>query len=95
MRYHINSENHKFAYLQLYEQLREDIVKGILPYGSKLPSKRLLAEETAVSVITVEHTYSILCEEGYVESRERRGYFVIYKENDFLSNGEAFERNPA
>ena len=90
MRYEINQENHKFAYLQLYEQLREDIVKGILPYGSKLPSKRLLAEETEVSVITVEHTYSILCEEGYIESRERSGYFVIYKENDFVSNVEYF-----
>ncbi len=94
MRYHINEGNNKFAYLQLYEQLREDIVKGILPYGSKLPSKRLLAEETEVSVITVEHTYSILCEEGYVESRERSGYFVIYKEKDFLSNGQSFEKNP-
>ena len=92
MKYQINQESHKFAYLQLYEQLREDIVKGILPYGSKLPSKRLLAEETAVSVITVEHTYSILCEEGYIESRERSGYFVIYRENDFISNIEAVER---
>lgn len=95
MRYHVDQTNHKFAYLQLYEQLRGDIVKGVLSYGSKLPSKRLLAEETEVSVITVEHTYSILCEEGYVESRERSGYFVIYKENDFFSSGELSERNPA
>ena len=93
MKYQINQESHKFAYLQLYEQLREDIVKGILPYGSKLPSKRLLAEETEASVITVEHTYSILCEEGYIESRERSGYFVIYRENDFLSHVESVEKN--
>lgn len=95
MRYQVNQGHNKFAYIQLYEQLREDIVKGILPYGSKLPSKRLFAEETEVSVITVEHTYSILCEEGYIESRQRSGYFVIYKEKDFLSSGEFFERNPA
>lgn len=95
MKYHVIEKKNKFAYIQLYEQIREDIVKGVLPYGTKLPSKRLLAEETEVSVITVEHTYSILCEEGYIESRERSGYFVIYKEKDFLSNGEAFERTPA
>lgn len=89
MKYHIEEHSSKFAYLQLYEQLREDIVKGVLPYGTKLPSKRLLAEETGVSVITVEHTYSILCEEGYTESRQRSGYFVIYKESDFLSSVEA------
>lgn len=93
MRYHIDQNQNKFAYIQLYEQLREDIVKGIMAYGSKLPSKRLLAEETGTSVITVEHTYSILCEEGYIESRQRSGYFVIYKESDFLSNAELVSQN--
>ncbi len=93
MRYHISQNHNKFAYIQLYEQLREDIVKGVLKYGSKLPSKRLLAEETEVSVITVEHTYSILCEEGYIESRQRSGYFVIYKESDFFSNVESVSGN--
>ena len=88
MKYHIEQSNNKFAYMQLYEQVKKDIVKGILSYGTKLPSKRLLAEETGVSVITVEHTYSILCEEGYIESRERSGYFVIYRERDFLSSAE-------
>ena len=53
--------------------------------GTKLPSKRLLSEESGCSVITVEHAYSILCDEGYVESRERSGYFVIYQSDDFLS----------
>lgn len=90
MKYHISSTNHKPAYLQLYEQLREDITKGILPFGTKLPSKRLLAAETQVSVITIQHAYAILCDEGYTEARQRSGYFVIYKENDFLSSSEIF-----
>lgn len=85
MKYHIDEKNTKPAYLQLYEQLRSDIVGGILPYGGKLPSKRILAEETGVSVITVQHSYAILCDEGYVESRQRSGYYVIYKESDFIS----------
>lgn len=88
MKYNIHQSNNKFAYMQLYEQLRKDIVSGVLAYGTKLPSKRLLAEETGVSVITVEHTYSILCDEGYIESRQRSGYFVIYQESDFVSSIE-------
>ncbi len=83
MKYYINEKSDKFAYIQIYEQIKEDIVNGVLKYGSKLPSKRLLSEETDVSVITVEHAYSILCDEGYTESRERSGYFVIYRESDF------------
>lgn len=88
MKYQVNQSDSKFAYIQLYEQLRKDITQGVLPYGKKLPSKRLLAEETGVSVITVEHCYSILCEEGYIESRERSGYFVSYRESEFLASGE-------
>lgn len=91
MKYHIDEECMKSAYLQLYEQLRTDIVSGIYAYGAKLPSKRILAEETGVSVITVQHSYAILCDEGYVESRQRSGYFVIYKESDFISTTEIGE----
>ena len=76
----------KSAYVQLYEQLKKDIVNGAYPYGSKLPSKRLLAEESGVSVITIEHAYGILCDEGYAEARQRSGYFVVYKQNDFLGS---------
>lgn len=83
MKYYVDLEKEDFAYIQLYTQMKRDIIDGVLMYGSKLPSKRLLAEETGVSVITVEHTYSILCDEGYIEARERRGYFVIYRESDF------------
>ena len=61
------------AYLQLYLQLREDITGGLCPYGSKLPSKRFLAAETGTSVITVQHTYDLLSDEGYIKSRERSG----------------------
>jgi GntR family transcriptional regulator/MocR family aminotransferase len=33
----------------------------------------------------VEHAYSILTEEGYIEARPRSGYFAIYRERDFVS----------
>jgi GntR family transcriptional regulator/MocR family aminotransferase len=52
-----------------------------------------MAEETGVSVITIQHTYEILCEEGYVEARQRSGYFVIYKEKDFISSSEIGEKS--
>lgn len=88
MKYHIDQSGGKSAYMQLYEQLRKDIVSGSYTYGAKLPSKRLLAEEAGVSVVTAKHAYEILCDEGYLESRQRSGYFVVYRERDFLSPAE-------
>lgn len=86
MKYKVDASAKEKAYMQLYRQLRQDITEGSYKFASRLPSKRLLAEESGVSVITVEHAYSLLCEEGYAESRQRKGYFVIYKEKDFLSS---------
>ncbi len=85
MKYFIDNTSTKSAYLQLYMQIRTDIVEGVYKYQSKLPSKRLLAEETGVSVITVEHAYAILCDEGYAEARQRSGYYVIYREGNLTS----------
>ena len=70
------------AYLRLYERLRREIVGGSYPYGSRMPSKRQLAEEEGVSVITAEHAYALLCDEGYLEARERSGYYVTFRETD-------------
>lgn len=75
------------AYLQLYRALREKIVSGAYPTGSKLPSKRLLAGETGVSLVTVEHALAILSDEGYIRARERSGFFVIFRAADFGAAG--------
>ena len=80
------------VYLQIYRQIKSDIVNGIYPYGTKLPSKRLLAEETETSTVTVEHAYLLLCDEGYVEARERSGFFVIFRKTDgFAASAERRE----
>ncbi len=82
MKYVIDNATGIPAYLQLYKQVREDIVKGIYPSGSKLPSKRIIADEVGISTVTVEHAYALLCDEGYIEARERSGYFVIFRADD-------------
>lgn len=76
------------VYLQLYRQIRDDIIAENYPYNTRLPSKRNLAEETGVSTVTVEHAYALLCDEGYVESRERSGFVVIFRKTDgFAASG--------
>ena len=90
MRYMIDKSATEAAYLQLYKQLREDIRRQVYPHGTRLPSKRILAQETGVSTITVEHTYELLCDEGYAEARERSGYFVSFRtDQGFAATTEA------
>ena len=74
--YAINQRNDKSKYYFLYSAIKEDILSGTLKKNEKLPSKRSLAEHLGVSLITVETAYQMLKDEGYIESRERSGYYV-------------------
>ena len=64
-------------YEYLYKCLKNDIMNGRLAEGSKLPSKRALAQENGISVKTVMNAYEQLLMEGYIVSRERSGYYVV------------------
>ena len=66
----------KNKYYNLYLLIREDIIHGNLRAGERLPSKRALASDLAISVITVQTAYEQLLAEGYILSYERKGYFV-------------------
>lgn len=94
MKYAIQKSENTPAYLQLYKQVRDDIVNQIYPYNSKLPSKRIIAVETGVSTVTVEHAYALLRDEGYIEARERSGYFVIFQLDDVFAAPANQERHP-
>ena len=81
-------ETKRPAYLKIYEALRNDITSGAYALGERIPSKRTMAEQTDTSVITVEHAYNLLIDEGYIEARERSGYFVCYRSEDAFPVGD-------
>lgn len=63
-------------YLSLYRMMKNKIISGEYQSGQKLPSKRVTADKTGYSLITVETAYSMLIDEGYITSRQRSGYYV-------------------
>ena len=60
MKYRIDKASKTPAYEQLYRLLRADIAEGVLPPRYKLPSKRFLAAELEIAVIT-EHALNNSC----------------------------------
>ncbi|MBR1607036.1 MAG: PLP-dependent aminotransferase family protein [Clostridia bacterium] len=69
----------KPEYVKLYELLREEITGGTWAYGARLPSRRQIARDRGLSVVTVEHAYELLCQEGYAEAKAKSGYYVAYQ----------------
>ncbi len=75
--YDLEQRDGKSKYEYLYQCLKEDILNGKLAEGEKMPSKRQLAKENGISVRTVINAYEQLQMEGYLQSRERSGYYVV------------------
>lgn len=63
-------------YQQIYEQLRQGILDGDLPEGSRLTSTRRLSAEMQVGRNTVENAYAQLAIEGYVTPMPSSGFIV-------------------
>jgi len=61
---------------QLCAALREAMRSGTLPQGSRLPATRVLAQDLALSRVTVEAAYAQLEAEGYVQRHTGKGSFV-------------------
>jgi len=63
-------------YLQIGQFIKQQILSGQLPPGTRLPSLRRLAAILRISRTTAETCYSQLMAEGFVESLPQRGYYV-------------------
>jgi len=74
--YTFEQRNNKPYYQYLYECIKEDIEKGNLTEGAKLPSKRAFAKQLGLSVMTIASAYEQLLVEGYIVAEEKKGYYV-------------------
>jgi GntR family transcriptional regulator len=64
-------------YLQVARVLRKEIVDGVYPVGSQLPTEHQLCERFAVSRYTVREALRRLREDNLVSSRPRTGTLVV------------------
>jgi len=61
---------------QLYQRIRDAILAGQLPPGTRLPATRVLAADLSVSRGTIDQAYSQLLAEGFLLSRAAAGTVV-------------------
>ncbi len=76
MRIPIDRNSPTPLYRQIIDWLRENILSGNLPAGTKLTASRTLANELGVSRITVKNAYAVLESDGLLLTHEGSGTFV-------------------
>ncbi|WP_374724343.1 GntR family transcriptional regulator [Calidifontibacillus erzurumensis] len=75
-------------YMQIVEQIKEQIVKGELTGSQPLPSIRKLAKELNISVITTKRAYDELEKEGYIVTVGGKGSFVAEMNREMLKEAK-------
>ncbi len=63
-------------YRQLYKEIRQMILSGLLPSSTRLPSTRILAKQLRVSRNTILGAFEQLFAEGYVQGNVGSGTYV-------------------
>lgn len=73
----IDSRSSKPIYEQIIEKVKENIIKGILKPGDKLPSVRELASAIAINPNTISKAYNELERMKTIEVIRGKGTFVV------------------
>lgn len=80
----LSNSSGKPIYEQITEQIKAEIVSGVLEAGQQMPSIRTLAKELRVSVITTKRAYEELERDGFVETVQGRGTYVANQNNQLI-----------
>ena len=67
---------HGKLYLQLYQNIEQDIINGKLKHGDRLPSYRRSTQRFGISISTVKQAYAKLAEMGIVDIIQGSGCYV-------------------
>ena len=80
----INHSSMQPIYEQIVEQIKGQIIKGVLKADTALPSVRALAKELKVSALTVKKAYDGLEAEGFVITVHGKGSFVAFANQQMM-----------
>ena len=74
-------------FLQIAEQLADDIVDGVLPEGARVPSTNELAAFYRINPATAAKGINLLVDDGVLEKRRGIGMFVAAGAQEQLRAG--------
>jgi len=80
----ISNNSNLPIYEQIKEQVKTQILSGELVEDEILPSLRQLARDLKISVLTTTRAYNELEQEGFITSRQGKGFYVMSSGSDLI-----------
>ena len=77
----MNFSNNNPIYLEIYHQYKKYIELEVYKPNDKLPSVRALANDLGINPNTVQRAYTLLEDEGFIETLPKKGVYVKTRDN--------------
>ena len=77
MQINLNLRSDIPIYIQIVEQVQQQVMSGIIKPGDQLPTVRALASDLRVNFNTVARAYRLLDEAGVITTMQGRGTFIL------------------
>lgn len=71
-------------YSQIYTQIKDQIITGVLKQDEMLPSIRGLAKDLRISFITTKRAYEELEADGFIYTIQAKGCYVAKKNTQLI-----------
>lgn len=74
--FQLNYQSHKSLYEQIVDNIKEQIMTGVLKENTQLPTVRELSQLLTINPHIVQKAFQILDQEGYIYTIANKGTFV-------------------
>lgn len=74
--FQLNYQSHKSVYEQIVDNIKEQIMTGVLKENTQLPTVRELSQLLTINPHTVQKAFQTLDQEGYIYTIAGKGTFV-------------------
>lgn len=80
----ISNTSNDPIYKQIKDQIKEQILSKEIQENEMLPSLRSLAQDLKVSVLTTTKAYNELEQDGFITSRQGKGFYVMPSSSELI-----------
>lgn len=74
--FQLNYQSHKSVYEQIVDNIKEQIMTGVLKENTQLPTVRELSQLLTINPHTVQKAFQTLDQQGYIYTIANKGTFV-------------------
>lgn len=74
--FQLNYQSHKSIYEQIVDNIKEQIITGVLKENTQLPTVRELSQLLTINPHIVQKAFQTLDQEGYIYTIANKGTFV-------------------